>query len=77
MANIRIDPTRQRDFLDLYYRWARPRLEAQLPKGGILAGVDLPIPIDHVPGELSFLNLPEEILDELRARNFPFTLIEP
>jgi hypothetical protein len=70
-VNVQIDPGRKREFDELCYRWQKERLQEP---NSFLAGVGLPTPMDHGPGQLWF-RVEAEFADVLRAKHFPFTLI--
>jgi hypothetical protein len=71
VTNIRIDPSRQHEFLDLYYQRQKERVREP---GAITVAIALPTPMDHVPGELWFHDLDQSFIDMLRSKGFPFTL---
>jgi hypothetical protein len=67
LAHIRLnDPSRRREFEDLYYSWAK------LDGSTIIA---YPTFIDHVSGELSYHNVPLAFVEVLRAKGYPFSSV--
>jgi hypothetical protein len=72
VPDIRIDPSRRLEFDRLYSAWKWESEKRELPPNGFLLSIGLPIPIDHVPGQLSYRGSEAEFLEVLRSKGFPF-----
>lgn len=75
LAHICIDPSRRLEFDRLYSAWKWEREKREVPPNGFLLSIGLPVPLDHVPGQLGYRGIEDEFLEVLRTNRIPFTLI--
>ncbi len=63
LAHIRIDRRRRLEFDRLYSVWKWERETREVPPNGFLLSIGLPVPLDHVPGQLEYRAIEDEFLD--------------